>query len=252
MAPLATSTTSTGRSLRGPRFRNTSRSSRFERFLSTAFPTLRLATKPTRSPPSFLGRPNATKSGVTKRRPSRYTRSKSALRRSATARPEQPSVKPKDGAAPCAGAGRGRPGRPFRACARETRGCGCVGADLAGTFFSFRHDSRLRRARPLPKAAAPSLKPVEAKSTMVLPRRDPVNPCPSVAIDLALTPSANFFLSAQTPYARLRPSSGRHRRNAFPSRWGPSHRGFSTPVDISVENRRGVRPSLGRFVVDPT
>ena len=151
MAPLATSTTSTDSSTAGPLLRKTSRSSRFARFLWTAPPTFLLATKPTRNPPPVVTRTKATKRGLTHRRPSRYARSKSALRRRVGGRPRSPperlSVKPRGGAAPCAGGERGRLGRPWIAFSRESHGSGCVGVDSAGTFFSFRYDSRLATAR---------------------------------------------------------------------------------------------------------
>ena len=82
MAFLATSTTSADSSSSGPFLRKTSLISRFARFLETAPPTFLLATKPTRNPPRVVTKTKATKRGLTHRRPSRYTRSKSALPRS--------------------------------------------------------------------------------------------------------------------------------------------------------------------------
>jgi hypothetical protein len=61
--------------------------------------------------------------------------------------PERLSVKPRDGSVPCAAFGREPPGRPWTASSRESRGSGCVGVDLAGTFFSFCYDSRLSTER---------------------------------------------------------------------------------------------------------
>jgi hypothetical protein len=96
-------------------------------------------------------RTKATKRGLTHRRPSRYARSKSVLRRREGARPrslpERLSVKPRDGAAPCAGGSRAPRARPWIASSRENHASGCAGVDSAGTFFSFRYDSRLRTVR---------------------------------------------------------------------------------------------------------
>jgi hypothetical protein len=93
----------------------------------------------------------ATNSGLTHRRPSRYTRSKSALRRNVGGRPrsspERLSVKPRGGAALCVDGERGRLCRPWTAFSRENHGSGCVGGDSAGTFFSFHQDSRLATVR---------------------------------------------------------------------------------------------------------
>ena len=151
MAPLATNTKSSERATAGPLLRKTSLSSRFARFLDTAPPTFLLATKPTRRPVPVVTRTKATKRGLTHRRPSRYARSKSALRRRVGGRPRSPperlSVKPRGGAAPCVGGERGRLGRPWIAFSRESHGSGCVGVDSAGTFFSFRYDSRLATVR---------------------------------------------------------------------------------------------------------
>ena len=237
MAPLATRTTSIETPAAGPLLRKTSLRSRFARFLATAPPTFLLATKATRSPLPEVTRTNATKRGLTQRRPSRYTRSKSALRRRVgtppRSLPERLSVKPRDGAAPSASGARAPRAPPSIASSRENRASGCAGVDSAGTFFSFRHDSRLRTVRAATKS-----------------RRSEINhatPAPSLCQPAPLShgpqPLENFFLSTPTPYARLRASSGRHRRKHFPSRWGPSQCGFSTFVDISVEivSRLGAR-----------
>jgi hypothetical protein len=147
MPPLATSTRSTGSSALGPRRRTTSLNNLFARFRRTALPTLRLATMPTRRPPAVLCRPKATKSGLTHLRPSWYTSSKSAFRRRAAGCLRPPplplSVKPTGDDVPCAADGRRPPGPPSIASSLESRGSGCVGVDLAGTFFSFRHDSQI-------------------------------------------------------------------------------------------------------------
>ena len=215
MARLATSTTSAERLADGPLRRKTSLSSRFARFLETAPPTFLLATKPTRSPPPLVTRTKATKKGLTHRRPSRYTRSKSALRRRVGGCPRSlPAplcVKPRGGAAPCAGVERGRLCRPWIAFSRESHECGCVGVDSAGTFFSFRNDSRLATVRADLKGRSPCTR---------FRRSETKHPTPAISRcqpdRLARVPSAseNFFLSAPTPYARLPPSSGRHRRKA--------------------------------------
>lgn len=146
MPLLATRTRSAGTARAGLLLRNTSLSNRFARFLWTAPPTFRLATKATRRSSLSVARTNATKRGLTHLRPSRYTRSKSARRRSVGVRgrslPERLSVKPRDGGVPCVAFGRVPPGRPWTASSRESRGSGSAGVDLAGTFFSFRYDSR--------------------------------------------------------------------------------------------------------------
>src|SRR3989304_6050552 len=147
MALLATRTTSADSSSAGPFLRKASLISRFARFLETAPPTFLLATNPTRNPPPVVTRTKATNRGLTHRRPSRYTRSKSALRRSVGGRPrslpQRPAVKPRGGAAPGAGGERGRLGQLWTAFSPESHGSGCVGVDSAGTFFSFCYCFRL-------------------------------------------------------------------------------------------------------------
>ncbi len=61
------------------------------------------------------------------------------------------------------------------------------------------------------------------------------SPCQLAPLFPPSPPHENFFLSTPTPYARLRPSSGRHRRKLFQRGGVPPHCGFSTFVDISVE-----------------
>ncbi len=243
MAPLATSTTSTESSGRGPCLRKTSLKSLFARFLSTAPPTFRLATKPTRSKPSFETRTKATKSGFTHRRPSRYTRSKSARPRRLRGRPrgrsDPASIKPKDGAAPCAGAERAPPDRPSSASSRGSRGCGCVGVDSAGMFFSFRHDSRFTAARAPSRIALPSLNAVEAKSTMLLRGIHSVNPSSAPAPRAPLPPRIRpirIFSCRPIPHMLDYAPRPVDKDEALFIEVGPSHCGFSTFVDISVEN----------------
>jgi hypothetical protein len=110
-------------------------------------------------------RTKATKSGLTHRRPSRYARSKSALRRRTRGR-ERPdadrlSVKRRGGGVPCAGAAPAPLGPPSIASSRESRGCGCGVVDSAGRFSSFRKDSRFSTVRvdltvPFARGRSPS------------------------------------------------------------------------------------------------
>lgn len=227
MAPLATSTTSTEVFTAGPLLRKTSRSSRFARFRETAPPTFRLATKPTRSPFPVVTRTKATKRGLTHRRPSRYTRSKSALRCRVGARSrllrDRLSVKPTGGAAPSAGGGREPRGRPWIASSRESRGSGCAGVDSAGTFFSFRYDSRLTTVRDDLARRSHSLNSRRSEINHATPPRSLCQPSCLAARSRALE---NFFLSAPTPYARLRPSSGRHKTKRFQRGGVPRNAGF--------------------------
>jgi hypothetical protein len=138
---------------------------------------LRLATKPTRSPIPVVTRTKATKRGLTHRRPSRYTRSKSVLRRREGTRPrslpERLAVKPRDGAAPCVGGARAPRVRPWIASLRENRVSGCAGVDSAGTFFSFRHDSRLRTVRADLIGRSPALKSRRSEINHATPMNSP-------------------------------------------------------------------------------
>jgi hypothetical protein len=76
--------------------------------------------------------------------------------------------------------------------------------------------------------------PVEAKSTMLLRSIGSVNSRP-------FPPLENFFLSTNTPYARLRASSGRHRRYAFHRGGVPRTAGFPHLL-IFLWKTRVVRP----------
>ncbi len=104
------------------------------------------------------------------------------------------------------------------------------------------------RCGPTSSDARPALK---SRRSEINHATLPTSLCQLDALPRRPHPLENFFLSPPTPYARLRPSSGRHQTKRFPSRWGPSHRGFSTFVDISVEivSRPGAL-LLGVVVVD--
>jgi hypothetical protein len=112
-----------------------------------------------------------------------------------------------------------------------------------------------RRCGPTSRGARPTLNSRRSETKHPTPPSSlcqPDYPAPTPSSSSAPTrASENFFLSAPTPYARLPPSSGRHKTKRFPTRWGPSQCGFSTFVDIPVEivSRSGAR-LLGVVVVD--
>ena len=158
-----TTTQSTGAVL-GRSSRHATRIWRFKRFRSTAVPTARETTRPSRACPGPSRRPKGappspshtctTKPPAPRLRPSRSTRrnSRGAVSLSRDSRRcRSPRPTPRDVPALCAGAARSLPGPPVSASGSGIRGSSCGGVCLAEKFAS-RITSRFsRRDRPKPQ-----------------------------------------------------------------------------------------------------
>ena len=156
--PRAITTRSRDNGRAARRRRNHSRTPRFTRFRTTAFPTRRLALSPSRcapgSAPGPLAATTTTNARPEIRRPSRETRRKSRGSRTRSDRRKRPVVgvtatskRPRrpDACAPSSAAASGRSGPRASSSARGIRGCGVASSDSADRFSSSQDRSRLVR-----------------------------------------------------------------------------------------------------------